>query len=211
MAIRTNAAEARRAAKKSRKFSKKVAKTSHQWEADDLERAGLNRILSLTGTGGGIGPTPAAPFGVSSAQELSTLTGAAGTATSAGRQASMAKADLATAKSQSQTAASEAEIRNTERTTAKETQALLVQQRVTSAALEAKTAAETSILGAKTPRVQAQEWVFDKVLRGLQHTGKSFQKVFDVMRDPKSKGIFGRDLRKFIDSNPATGNPRPRP
>jgi len=39
---------ARKEASKSRRFTREMMKNKHQWQADDLEKAGLNRILSLT-------------------------------------------------------------------------------------------------------------------------------------------------------------------
>lgn len=86
------------AAKKSRKFTKKIFQTQHQWEAQDLEAAGLNRILSLTQGGGGVA-TPSAPFEVSTAQQLSGV-GATGTgAARAGMEASILKSTMSKAKS----------------------------------------------------------------------------------------------------------------
>lgn len=76
----TKSQHASKEAKKGRKFTKKMMKTAHQWEAEDLELAGLNRILSVTqGAGGGM-MTPIAQ-GASSAQEVAGIgTGLSGAA-----------------------------------------------------------------------------------------------------------------------------------
>ena len=43
------------AAQADRDFQREVLQNRHQWEADDYEKAGFNRILSVTSSSGGTG------------------------------------------------------------------------------------------------------------------------------------------------------------
>ncbi len=188
MAIGTQSSKAKKSAKKSRKFTKKVMKTQHQWEALDLEAAGLNRILSLTGTGGSGIATPAAPF-ISSAQEVAQLAGAAGTAVTSGKQLATAKADVSKAKS-------EAAMAKTGEQTAKNMMELAKQQTATSAAVEAKTQADTSVTRAKLPRVQAQEFIFNKINQILGATGRGAATVFRKLHETIGGNFLTRPLTR---------------
>lgn len=49
-------------AKDAMDFQKKMFKNRYQWTADDMEKAGLNRILALSQGGGGVPPGATASF-----------------------------------------------------------------------------------------------------------------------------------------------------
>ncbi len=163
---------------KNRRAAKQAMRMAHQWEVEDLEKAGLNPILSAHGGGGVISGSGS---GATSAQELAALAGAAGTLGSGAQKGATLKAEVKTAKevakkaeADTDAAGSNAEIRNTERETAKNQRdqiaaniALIHQQQATNAQLAAKYAQETRLLDKKQPGGSVGELIDTKVFEFL--------------------------------------------
>lgn len=196
--------KAEKAQKEANRFTKVMMQNRHQWETADLEAAGLNRILGMTGSGPPIGGSPA-PFAPSSAQDVASL-GAGGKMGTEGTKDALAMRNyLRRVKFDAKTAESTAAMAKTGEATAQHTRdsareniALVQQQAATSAALENKLSGETAIIHAKTPRVQTQELMWNKILGTMRSTGQSLSDFWSRVTDPKTEKRHREYERKYM-------------
>lgn len=120
---------AEKAQKKAQGFTKKMMLNKYQWESQDLELAGLNRILGFTG-GAPIGGSPA-PFSPSTAQDVASMGSGLKDTVTSGKGLSTARAERNIMKSkEAQEKTGESTARHLEKTAAQEVNtALAVNQK----------------------------------------------------------------------------------